>query len=218
VVEPITFAVPRSDPRRVEFLRFDLPPGTVRLEFDLAGHAVVAVDETEIAAGTGHLVAEVPAGARVGQLTLLTTPGFEAGAALTGPVRAIVGPGRISLGDWEDHGLAEYSGGVRYRRRFTIPEGERIQLDLGRVRGTAEVLVDGRSAGVRFCAPYVFDLTGSLGEVGEGSEVTVEVEVFGTAAPYLDAVSPTHFVFGGQRTSGLFGPVRVRSLARQHKP
>jgi hypothetical protein len=173
------------------------------------------VDETEIAAGTGHLVAEVPPGARVGQLTLLTTPGFEAGAALTGPIRAIVGSGRIGLGDWEDHGLSEYSGGVRYRRRLTIPAGERVQLDLGRVRGTAEVLVDGRSAGVRFCAPYVFDLTGSSGEVGE---VTVDVEVFGTAAPYLDAVSPTHFVFGGQRTSGLFGPVRVRSLARQHKP
>ncbi|TCN36905.1 alpha-L-rhamnosidase-like protein [Kribbella orskensis] len=218
VVEPVTFAVPRTDPQRVEYLRFDLPPGTVRLEFELAGHAVVAVDETEIAAGSGRLVAEVPAGGRVGQLALLTTPGFEAGAALTGPIRAIVGSGRIGLGDWEDHGLSEYSGGVRYRRLLTIPAGERIQLDLGRVRGTAEVLVDGRSAGVRFCAPYVFDLTGSVGSHGSAGEVTVDVEVFGTAAPYLDAVSPTHFVFGGQRTSGLFGPVRLRSLARQQKP
>jgi hypothetical protein len=66
--------------------------------------------------------------------------------------------------------------------------------------------VDGRSAGVRFCAPYVFEVA----DLAPG-EHTLDVEVFGTVAPYLDAVSPTHFVFGGQRTSGLFGPVRLRS-------
>jgi hypothetical protein len=110
-----------------------------------------------------------------------------------------VGPGRIGLGDWEDHGLAEYSGGVRYSRRLSTAGG---QLDLGRVRGTAEVFVDGESVGVRFCSPYVFELPPGDHQLG--------IEVFGTVAPYLDAVSPTHFVFGGQRTSGLFGPVRVR--------
>jgi hypothetical protein len=202
VVEPITFAVPRADPHRTEYLRFDLPPGTLRLELDLNCHAVLAVDGHELTAGTGHLVTKVPAGARTGQLTLRTEPGFEAGAALAGPIRAIVGPGRMALGDWEDHGLAEYSGGVCYRRKITATGA--VQLDLGRVRGTAEVLVDGRSAGVRFCAPYVFELTGLTGEH------TLDIEVFGTAAPYLDAVSPTHFVFGGQRTSGLFGPVQLR--------
>jgi hypothetical protein len=210
VVEPITFAVPRSDPQRIEYLRFELPPGTVRLEFDLAGHVVVAVDETELAAGSGHLVVEVPAGASVCLLTLLTEPGFESGAALTGPIRAIVGPGRIGLGDWEDHGLSEYSGGVRYRRQLTTAASGRVQLDLGRVRGTAEVLVDGQSAGVRFCAPYVFELA----DLAPG-EHTLDVEVFGTVAPYLDAVSPTHFVFGGQRTAGLFGPVRVRHSPKE---
>ena len=208
VVEPITFAVPRLEPQRVEYLGFDLPPGTVRLEFDLAVHAVLAVDETEIAAGTGRLTVEVPAGARSGQLTLLTEPGFEAGAALAGPIRAIVGPGRISLGDWEELGLAEYSGGVRYGRRITTT-GDRSQLDLGKVRGTAEVFLDGRSAGVRFCAPYVFELTAPAGEH------TLDIEVFGTVAPYLYAVSPTHFVFPGQRTSGLFGPVRVRHFREE---
>ena len=189
VVEPITFAVPRVEPQRVEYLGFDLPPGTVRLEFDLAVHAVVAVDETEIAAGTGRLTVEVPAGARSGQLTLLTEPGFEAGAALAGPIRAIVGPGRLGLGNWEDQGLAEYSGGVRYRRRITT--GDRFQLDLGKVRGTAEVFLDGQSAGVRFCTPYVFELAVPAGEH------TLDIEVFGTVAPYLDAVSPTHFVVPG---------------------
>jgi len=40
---------------------------------------------------------------------------------------------------------------------------------------------------------------------------TLSVEVFNTAAPYLDAVSPTHFVSPGQKTSGLFGPVVLRA-------
>ena len=39
-------------------------------------------------------------------------------------------------------------------------------LDLGEVRGTAEVLVDGRRVGVRVCSPYTFDLTGRVGPAG----------------------------------------------------
>ena len=103
------------------------------------------------------------------------------------------------MGNWEDQGLSEYSGGVRYSREIDFPEADALRLDLGRVRGTAEVLVDGISQGVRFCAPYVYD-------VPPGKH-TLSIEVFNTAAPYLDAVSPTHFVFPGQKESGLFGPV-----------
>ncbi|MER5419669.1 hypothetical protein [Streptosporangium roseum] len=130
-------------------------------------------------------------------------------------------PGRIKLGDWEAQGLAGYSGGVRYRtvvRLSASPAGRpglaepgpggkpgRAELDLGRVRGTAEVTVNGRPAGVRVCWPYVFDLS-----LDEG-ENTVEILVLGTLAPYLDAVSPTHFVFPGQRVTGLFGPVLLRT-------
>jgi hypothetical protein len=204
VVEAITFAVPRTDSSRVEQFRFELPPGTVRLELDVVGEATVCIDGAEVGAGSGRLVVEVPAGSRVGLVEVRTRPGFEGGAALAGPIRAVVGPGRIGLGDWQGQGLAEYSGGVRYRRRITVAAADRVRLDLGRVRGTAEVFVDGRSAGVRFCAPYVFELTGLV-----GCEHTLDVEVFGTVAPYLDAISPTHFVFEGQRVSGMFGPVKL---------
>ncbi|TCO30522.1 hypothetical protein EV652_105524 [Kribbella steppae] len=202
VVEPVTFAVPRPSPDRIEHLRFDLPPGTTRLEVDLVGEAVLSVDGEQLATGTGRVVADIPAGGKTGWLTLMTTPGHEAGAALTAPIRATVGPGRMPLGNWETHGLSEYSGGVRYTRRLVLPEA--ATLDLGRVRGTAEVLIDGVSIGSRFCSPYTFDLTG----VAPG-EHTLTVEVFNTAAPHLDAISPTHFIFPGQNTSGLFGPVRV---------
>jgi hypothetical protein len=150
-----------------------------------------------------------PSGPRTAALRIRTRPGFEGGAALAGPVRCEVGPGRIRVGDWETHGLAEYSGGVRYRRVVTLPAEAatgRVRLDLGRVRGTAEVMVDGTAAGVRVCSPYVFDLTGLA---GPGAH-TLDIAVFGTLAPRLDATSPTHFVFPGQRVNGLLGPVRLR--------
>ncbi|GAB2635620.1 hypothetical protein [Kribbella swartbergensis] len=206
VVEPITFAVPRPSPDRIEHLRFDLPPGTTRLEIDLAGEAVLTVDGQQLATGAGTLVADVPPGAKTGLLTVMTTPGHESGAALTAPIRATVGPGRIGLGNWETLGLSEYSGGVRYTRAVELPEADYRQLDLGRVRGTAEVLIGGTSVGSRFCSPYTFDLT----DIPPGQH-TLTIEIFNTAAPYLDAVSPTHFVFPGQKTSGLLGPVTLRS-------
>ncbi|MEQ4725288.1 hypothetical protein ABN273_53935, partial [Nonomuraea sp. B19D2] len=124
--------------------------------------------------------------------------------ALTGPVRFTCGPGRMRLGDWEERGLSGYSGGVRYRTTISAAAGPGV-VDLGRVRGTAEVTVNGRSCGIRVCSPYTFDV-----RLDEG-ENTVEVLVLGTLAPYLDEISPTHFVFPGQRSTGLFGPVRLRT-------
>lgn len=56
------------------------------------------------------------------------------------------------------------------------------------------------------CSPYVFDPTGLA---GPGAH-TLDIAVFGTPAPRLDATSPTHFAFPGQRVNGLLGPVRLR--------
>ncbi|MEV0622268.1 hypothetical protein AB0I81_53750 [Nonomuraea sp. NPDC050404] len=181
VALPAGFAVPGARPRTERFL-LDPPPGATGVE-------VPAVGECEV---------RWPV-----ELLVRTTPGAQAGAALTGPIRFACGPGRMRLGDWEEQGLAGYSGGVRYRATVSAGSGAGL-LDLGRVRGSAEVSVNGRPCGVRVCSPYVFDV-----ELDEGDNV-VEILVLGTLAPYLDEVSPTHFVFPGQRTTGLFGPVRLR--------
>ena len=121
-----------------------------------------------------------------------------------------VGPGEMELVDWQEAGLANHSGGVRYRRRLEAPPGDAVLLDLGEVRGTAEVLVDGESAGVRVCSPYTFDLSGRIGADG----AALEILVLNTLGPHLDAVGPTPYVFPGQRRSGLFGPVRMLTGAR----
>ncbi|WP_031160647.1 hypothetical protein [Streptosporangium roseum] len=207
---PAIFAVPGAA-ERVERFGVDVPPGATLMEADVHGPVRVLVDGVE-----SDLPAVLDGSARRAELLVTTRPGFQGGAALAGPVRFACGPGRIKLGDWEAQGLAGYSGGVRYRTVVRLPaspagrpglagERRRAELDLGRVRGTAEVTVNGRPAGVRVCWPYVFDLS-----LDEG-ENTVEILVLGTLAPYLDAVSPTHFVFPGQRVTGLFGPVLLRT-------
>jgi hypothetical protein len=163
---------------------------------------------TAASRGSGELVVALPAGngrPATYEITVEPAPGLSGGALLAGPVAFAVGPGRMPLGDWQELGLASHSGGVRYRRRVTAAEGSALRLDLGEVRGTAEVFVDGESVGVRVCSPYTFDLSGRIGPDG----ATVEILVLNTLGPHLDAVSPTPYVFAGQRRSGLFGPVRL---------
>ncbi|MEV2269714.1 hypothetical protein [Nonomuraea africana] len=191
----------------VQRFLLDLPPGAVRVDVDTHGPAQLVVD------GVAHdLPAVLDGSATRAELTVEARPGVEGGAALAGPVRFACGPGRMPLGDWESHGLAGYSGGVRYTTTVHAHRPTPAELDLGRVRGTAEVTVNGGAAGVRICSPYRFDL-----DLGAG-ENTIEILVLGTLAPYLDAVSPTHFVFPGQRVTGLFGPVLLRTFHPLEEP
>jgi len=207
-VRPVVLADPRQAP--VQWLSFVVPPGTTSLSLSAYGEVVVQVDGVERAKGVGDPVAltvdldGMESGPRECTLRVVTRPGFSHGAILAGPVTFEVGAGPIELGDWPEVGLPEYSGGVRYRNRFVADRASIV--DLGRVRGTAEVTLNGTSLGVRVCAPYTFE----VGDALRPGENELEVLVYNTLAPYLDAISPTHFVFRGQKESGLFGPVRLR--------
>ncbi|MBS1676460.1 MAG: hypothetical protein JST08_03655 [Actinobacteria bacterium] len=177
-----------------------------------AGATGEAVDR--VAPGTGDVaVLDLPAGGRAPravELTIEPAPGLRGGGVLAGPVRFAVGTGSIELGDWRTQGLASYSGGLRYRRRLDqVPSG-RLRLDLGVVRGTAEVLVDGESVGVRVCSPYRFEFAAEPGSI-------MEIVVMNTLGPHLDAISPTHYVFAGQTRSGLFGPVTLAACPTEGK-
>jgi len=118
----------------------------------------------------------------------------------------------MKLGSWEEQGLVGYSGGVQYHQTLVHGNAERAaahtHLDLGHVRGTAEVHVNGELVGVRIWSPYVFDLTDHL----RPGENELLVTVYNTLGPYMEAVSPTSFVFPGQKVSGLFGPVTLTEI------
>jgi hypothetical protein len=207
----------REPGQGTEWLRFLVPPGAARMRLTVHGPLTVYLDGEERARSTGEdvtgtLEIELPRAGdpeRFCALRVEADPGHAAGAILDGPVRFLTGTGSMRLGNWEDRGLTDYSGGMRYMRRIewraSGSEAARLQLDLGRVRGTAEVLINGTSAGVRIWSPYVFDLTGLL----TPGDNDLEVLVFNTLGPYMDAVSPSRFVFGGQKVSGVMGPVKI---------
>lgn len=111
----------------------------------------------------------------------------------------------IEVGPWEDAGLGSFSGAVSYHREVELRDPGAVVLDLGVVRGTAEVHVNGRPAGVRIWSPYRFDLTGLVRDGVNSITVTVR----NTLGPRLDDTSPTLGVYAGQRVSGMLGPVRL---------
>jgi hypothetical protein len=197
---------------RVEWLRWVLPPGAQALHIPVEGEARLWIDDLEIPLHGG--VAAVPPSTairRVATLRVEPRGGHSEGGLLGGPVTCTVEKGPIALGPWAEFGLAAYSGGLHYESTFTLTSDQvhgPIMLDLGRVRGTAEVQVNGQVVGARIWSPYRFDVT----EVVRAGENQVSVLVLNTLAPYLQATSPTHYVFAGQEVSGLLGPVRVLKI------
>ncbi|MEV3973239.1 glycosyl hydrolase [Streptomyces sp. NPDC050698] len=191
--------------------RFTVPSGTVSLELPLALPARVRVgDDEERASSRGRLTLRAPLAA-VTAVEVVTEPTafLRGGSAWRGPVRVRTVPAPLRLGDWREQGLGGWSGGVTYTRAVEVPAGCDPVLDLGRVRGSVEVAVDGEFAGEAFCAPYRFPLRGAAGRT-----VRLEVTVRGTLAPYLAEATPTAWAFPSQLPSGLFGPVTLEIPAR----
>jgi len=63
-----------------------------------------------------------------------------------------------------DKGINYFSGTASCKKQFEIPEAFlnkelKIELDLGEVRDLAEILINGKSAGVLWTSPYVADIT-----------------------------------------------------------
>ena len=199
-VEPLTITPDRDVV--TQRLRVLAPPGARSMAVPLAPGCSGTVGDVS---GTGTLVVALEE-ARPAPIEIVVepAPGLYGGALLTGPVAFATGVGELELVDWQDAGLANHSGGLRYRRRLEAPISG---LHLGEVRGTAEAFVDGVSAGVRVCSPYRFELSAEAGS-------TLEILVLNTLGPHLDAVSPTPYVFAGQRRSGLFGPVTCQGSAK----
>jgi hypothetical protein len=193
---------------RVEWLRWTLPPGATSVRVPVSGSARLWVDDVELPLedGQAHIPAS-PALRRKAQLRVEPAGGHSEGGLLAGPITYSVDRGPIDLGAWADYGLASYSGGLRYYATFQHDgsDAAALVLDLGRVRGTAEVWVNGRPVGARIWSPYRF----AIGDAVQAGENAVEVLVCNTLAPYLSSTSPTHYVFEGQELSGLMGPVRV---------
>lgn len=208
VLDIVPEPYPGAD-KPAQWFSLPVPPGAVRVTLPIEHAEITAfLDQENIAVGQGSV--DLPHADRAERTLLLRVvvkDGRRGGAVWEGPLEFETGRGRIELGSWITSGLEFYSGGVAYEQTIAIADpGQWSVLDLGRVRGTAEVEVNGRPIGARVWSPYRFDLSGAL----HAGSNTIVVRVFNTLAPYLKGASPTRTIFGEQDDSGLFGPVILR--------
>jgi hypothetical protein len=137
-------------------------------------------------------------------------PGYCGGAAIPQYFSQKCGKGEISLGDWsETGGLKSYSGGAWYRKSITLDSLDvknNIEIDLGDLISSAELFVNGKSAGIRLSPPWTYDISDY---VVEGKN-DIEVLIYNTLANNYTAI-PTRYQ--GSTKSGLIGPVKVRMVS-----
>ena len=161
----------------------------------------------------GELVLPVPAApGHTVTLRFPGTSGRRAGALLDGPVEVDTAPVAAPLRDWNELGLGEIGGEVRYSARLLPPARRRgaARARSRRVRSSAEVRIEGVRVGSLVWSPYRLDVTQAVGAGRSGTgPCTVEVVVRGTLANPLQAASPTPAVLAGQTRAGLRGPVRL---------
>jgi len=193
---------------RVGWYRFEVPPGLRELRLPTAAPAQVWVggSPAEVQDGVARLDVPVP-GVAVVAVRLEMRDGEYGGAAFPRPIGLGIGGGRIQTGPWADFALPTYSGIGVYEQSVRVTKEEaslRTELDLGQVLVAAEVLVNGRSAGVRLARPFRFELTGLLVE----GDNTIEVRVANTIAPHYTVTNEVNAL--GPVESGLIGPVALR--------
>ena len=133
-----------------------------------------------------------------------------------------------SLQDWASRpepGIRHYSGLAVYRAKFDAPPGwktgDSARIDLGEVRETAEVLVNGESCGIVWTRPYAV-VARNVRSVGNDIEVRVANlwpnRLIGDAAlPEGERFTKTSLrpFKAGDRLlpSGLLGPVTISAVA-----
>lgn len=203
--------------RPVGWYRFRAAPGLKSLTVAALGEVSAWADGRELVAGTpqegpdgsrrlAFLLPDSIPGEAVIAVRIKHARGLYGGAALAAPVSFECGPGRLEAGDWSKHeGLESYSGGILYRRNIDLPGGAgsgRATLDLGAVSSSAEVFVNGRSAGVRIAPPWRWDIA-PLVRTGANS---LEVLVYNTLSNHYLTI-PTRY--RGSPASGLLGPARL---------
>ncbi len=128
------------------------------------------------------------------------------------------------LGSWTERsdGGKYFSGTATYRQTFTLSSKSaasgRVMLDLGTVKDLAEVVVNGKSMGILWKAPFRVDITSALRDGDNDLEVRVTNlwvnRLIGDAQPgdhpkYAYTIMPFYRAESPLLPSGLLGPVRL---------
>ena len=135
--------------------------------------------------------------------------GYCGAAALPQYIEQQCGKSTINLGDWsKNDGLRAYSGGAWYRKTVEIAVEDlknKLEIDLGDLVSSAELRINGVSAGIKLSPPWTFDIT-KLAKEGKNR---IEVLIYNTIANNYTTV-PT--MYRGEIKSGLIGPVTLNVM------
>jgi hypothetical protein len=199
---------------------FESAPGLRSLSFAAYGQLTAWIDGVQAEVRTGKqqqdgskkYIVELKTPGKEGSQVVLKIdyqPGFVGGAAFTQYIEQHCGMGTVLLGDWsETDGLRAYSGGAWYRKNITLESGDvknRLEIDLGDLVSSAELWINGKSAGIRVSPPWKFDIT----PFARAGENRIEILVYNTIANNYTTI-PTNY--RGSVRSGLIGPVSLRIM------
>jgi hypothetical protein len=213
--------------RAVGWYRFDAPPGLESVEIVLRGKPLGAwADGEPLAVEKGEprgdgacrytlKAARTVVGSSTIVLRLEHERGYYGGAAIVEPAVFRCGKGRAPLALWHTMGLKTYSGAAWYRTSVDLGEEHarcRTTLDLGTAKGSVNVRVNGKDAGMRVGPSYRIDISSF---VKPGPNL-IEIRLANTVANHF------HFLRSGwksyeseeDRHSGLEGPVRIGFRSR----
>lgn len=120
-----------------------------------------------------------------------------------------------------EENIKYFSGEAKYTKTFDLPanfkKGQRLRLNLGRVKDVAEVWLNGKNLGVVWCEPYQVDITDEVMSAGNSLEVKVvnlwNNRLIGDVQlPKEKRITKTNIIINPKSKlldSGLLGPVNV---------
>lgn len=203
----IVYDVKQESTETIAWYRFETPPGIQEIVIG-RDQAAVWVDGEKIQVNNGIATIEHPhSSVSEVAIRLVSDKGEYAGAAFEKPIQLKLERGTIQPGLWSNYALPTYSGIGVYKQEINFDDDEakrQIELDLGEVYVTAEVLVNGKPAGIRVAAPYKFNLS----EIVEPGKNEIEIRVANTLAPHYTIPRKARDL--GPVNSGLVGPVKLK--------
>ncbi|GGE52837.1 hypothetical protein GCM10011391_34620 [Pullulanibacillus camelliae] len=222
--KPLPFIYQPNQLGQAVWLRLPMPVGTKKIKIGCKGDLRMWIDGNEVAVQHGE--ATFPAQKAGALATVRVEPKgpYAEADVLNAPIRFETTYSRGELGDWRTQlCLPHHSGAVEYVTTFELSEAAQVAIDLGHVRGTAELWVDDEALGIRVWRPYIFTATQVLKE----GRHQLRIRVTNTLGTHYEVGRPSHVV-GGEplywnesntsgtpqqfASGGLFGPVKLMKM------
>jgi hypothetical protein len=226
--KPLPFQYDISKLAQPIWIRFPLPAGANKMKLSCDGDYRVWINGEEKPVSNNTVLFTPQLAGVIAALRIVPSGPCSEGDALLEPIRFETAPVAGELGDWRTKlALPHHSGVVEYERKIDLNGSDKAVLDLGHIRGTAEVWLDGKPLGVRAWRPYRFNLGNELAQ----GQHDLRIRVTNTLGTHYEVGRPSSNVGGSLdskvsywnfeekqiqenwsnlfASGGLYGPVRL---------